>query len=326
MTATHNPSAKPGAQEFVIARSFNAPPDRLFAAWTDPKLLARWWGPHTFTNPVCDLDVRPGGAYRIVMRSPEGVDYPLRGAFREVVRPTRLVLTMDCSEHPAAWHDLVKPDRAEGDNNPAGKMLTTVTFEPLPGHTRLTILTRFESAGIRDAMLKMGMTEGWSQSLERLANLVVNAAGGRGLVASRVLDAPRDLVFEALTRPEHLARWWGPKGFTNTFHEFDPRPGGCWRFTMHGPDGVNYENQHVFVELRRPERLILQHVSGPRFQLTVTLLEDAGKTRLTWRMLFETAAECAKVKTYAVEANEQNFDRLAGELAKMTTLERKAAA
>ncbi len=153
----------------MITRLFAAPPERLFEAWIEPVHLARWWGPHTFTNPVCQVDARPGGVYRIVMRSPEGEDYPLAGAFREVVRPARLVMTMDCSEHPATWHDLVKPNRAPGENNPAGQMFTTVTFEALEGQTRLTVRTRFESAAIRDAMLKMGMTEGWSQSLERLA-------------------------------------------------------------------------------------------------------------------------------------------------------------
>jgi len=86
---------------------------------------------------------------------------------------------------------------------------------------------------------------------------------------------------------------------------------------MHGPDGVDYKNKSVFVEVVKPERIVFQHVSGPRFQVTATFAEEAGKTRLTFRMLFETAAECAKVKVYAVEANEQNFDRLEAQLATM---------
>ena len=95
------------------------------------------------------------------------------------------------------------------------------------------------------------------------------------------------------------------------------RPGGGWRFVMHGPDGVDYKNKSVFVEVAKPERIVFQHVSGPRFQVTATFAEEAGKTRLTFQMLFETAAECAKVKVYAVEANEQNFDRLEAQLATM---------
>jgi uncharacterized protein YndB with AHSA1/START domain len=133
--------------------------------------MAQWWGPQAFTNPVCEMDVRPGGAYRITMRSPEGVNYPVKGAFREVVEPERLVMTLDCSEHPAEWHDLVDPNRKKGEGNPAGEMLSTVTFEDLDGRTRLTVRTRFKSAAIREAMLGLGMTEGWSQSLDRLGAL-----------------------------------------------------------------------------------------------------------------------------------------------------------
>ena len=167
--------AAPGAPEFVIARVLDAPRELVYQAWTDPKHLARWWGPHTVTNPVCELDVRPGGAYRIVTRMPDGVDYPITGAYVEIVPPERLVMTMDCAEHPDAWHDMVKPGRRKEERNPAGEMLHTVTFEALGGKTKLTVRTRFVSAEVRDAMVKMGMNEGWSQSLERLAKFLAGA-------------------------------------------------------------------------------------------------------------------------------------------------------
>ena len=143
------------------------------------------------------------------------------------------------------------------------------------------------------------------------------ALADRQIVTTRVLAAPRERVFRAWTDPDHLTRWWGPKGFRSTFQEFDMRPGGVWRFVMHGPDGVDYKNESVFVEVVKPERIVFQHVSGPRFQVTATFLEQADKTRLTFEMLFETAAECEKVKAYAVGANEQNFDRLEAQLAQM---------
>ena len=139
----------------------------------------------------------------------------------------------------------------------------------------------------------------------------------REIVTTRVLNAPRELVFKAWTDPDQLVHWWGPKGFTNTFHEFDMRPGGIWRFVMHNPDGVNYQNKSVFVEVVNPERIVFDHVSGPRFQVVVTFAEQAGKTKLTFRMRFESAAECDKVKAFAVEGNEQNLDRLEAQLAKM---------
>jgi len=137
------------------------------------------------------------------------------------------------------------------------------------------------------------------------------------IVSTRVLAAPRERVFRAWTEPDHLTRWWGPKGFTSTFEEFDPQPGGEWRFVLHGPNGADYKNKSVFVEVVKPERIVFRHVSGPRFQVTATFTEQAGGTRLTFEMLFETAAECEKVKKYAIEANEQNLDRLEAELARM---------
>jgi len=140
----------------------------------------------------------------------------------------------------------------------------------------------------------------------------------REIVTTRVFDAPRELVFRAFSDPDHLARWWGPKGFTNTFHEFDMRPGGFWRFVMHSPDGIDYKNESVFVEVVKPERIVFRHLKPIHvFQMTVIFAEQGGKTNLTWRMLLESVAECDRVKAFAVAANEQNFDRLEAHLAKM---------
>lgn len=168
MAAQNLPTDAPSDREFVISRVFNAPRELVWRAWTDPKHMAKWWGPRAFTNPICEMDVRPGGAYRIVMRSPEGAEYPLKGVFKETIQSEKLVLTMDASGHPAEWHDMINPHRRKGENA-AGELLQIVTFEDIGGQTRLTIRTRFESTAIRDAMVKMGMNEGWSQSLERLA-------------------------------------------------------------------------------------------------------------------------------------------------------------
>ncbi|MFC5523482.1 SRPBCC family protein [Polaromonas jejuensis] len=134
-------------------------------------------------------------------------------------------------------------------------------------------------------------------------------------VTSRVLDAPQARVFQAFSDSDQLARWWGPRGFTNTFEEFDLRPGGAWRFVMHGPDGTNYPNESVFVEVVPRERVVFRHHSGHEFEMTITFAEQAGKTRLGWRQRFDSAAECQRVASFAVEANEQNLDRLQALLA-----------
>lgn len=139
----------------------------------------------------------------------------------------------------------------------------------------------------------------------------------RQIISSRIFDHPRDVVFGAFTDPEKLAQWWGPKGFTNTFNEFDFRPGGFWRFTMHGPDGANYINESQFEEIIEPELIVFIHLRTMHwFKMTMTF-EEVGenKTQLTWCQEFETVEECDKVRIFAAPANEQNFDRLAAALA-----------
>jgi uncharacterized protein YndB with AHSA1/START domain len=175
VAARNEPTTESAGPDFVITRVFDAPRGLVFRAWTDPRHLARWWGPHGFTNPVCELDARPGGAWRIVMRGPDGQEHPAKGVYREVVEPERLVLTIDHSELSEEWHDLVNPARDKSKGKPALEALTTVTFEEHGGKTRLTIRLRFESPEVRGLLEKLGMAEGWSQSLERLETEAANA-------------------------------------------------------------------------------------------------------------------------------------------------------
>ena len=140
-------------------------------------------------------------------------------------------------------------------------------------------------------------------------------ASDRDLVTSRVIDAPRERVFAAFADPARLARWWGPNGFTNTFEEFDLRPGGRWRFVMHSPDGASYRNESVFADVAPPERVVIEHESAPQFELTITFEDVDGKTRVGWRQRFATAEQCRQIARFAVDANEQNLDRLTAEVA-----------
>jgi len=134
----------------------------------------------------------------------------------------------------------------------------------------------------------------------------------REILVTRVFDAPRALVFKLWTDPKHLAHWWGPNGFSITTYEMEFKPGGVWRFVMHGPDGRDYKNEHVYVEIVEPERLVYKHVPAPQFQMTVTFADEGGKTRLTARMLFESAAlRDQTVETVgAVEGLKQTLGRL----------------
>lgn len=140
------------------------------------------------------------------------------------------------------------------------------------------------------------------------------------IVCSRVLNAPRELVFRAWSQPEHLKNWWGPAGFTNTFHEFDFRVGGHWRFTMHGPEKGNYENACEFIKIDPPALIAWQRHSKPIFQVLATFEEvSPDKTLNVFKQLFHTAEECAKLKKYVLDKNEENFDRLERELERMSS-------
>jgi uncharacterized protein YndB with AHSA1/START domain len=118
----------------------------------------------------------------------------------------------------------------------------------------------------------------------------------RSIIGTREFDAPRTLVFSLWTDPKHLAQWWGPFGFTTTTFSFDFRPGGVWRFVMHGPDGRDYQNRITFEEILPPERIVWRHGGGAdvepvQFRQTVIFEELGSGTRITWRGEFPSAAE-----------------------------------
>jgi uncharacterized protein YndB with AHSA1/START domain len=148
----------------------------------------------------------------------------------------------------------------------------------------------------------------------------------RSIIATRVLDAPRELVWTAWTKPEHLAQWWGPDGFSTTTSAYDLRPGGVWRFVMHGPDGRDYENRITFDEIVRPERIRYHHGGGDdvepvQFRTTVTFENLAGdRTQLTLHAVFPSAAARERViKQYGADKGAvQTLSRLADYLANLT--------
>jgi uncharacterized protein YndB with AHSA1/START domain len=133
---------------------------------------------------------------------------------------------------------------------------------------------------------------------------------------SRTIPVPIEDVFAAIRDPARLARWWGPKGFTNTFDVCEFKPGGRWLFTMHGPDGTNYPNENVFAEIDAPARVVLQHLSVPTFRLTITLraVADGAQTEVAWEQVLDDAEFAKRVEHITVPANEDNLDRLTAEV------------
>lgn len=126
----------------------------------------------------------------------------------------------------------------------------------------------------------------------------------------RVLSANPSEVFAAFEQPELLAQWWGPKGFTNTFEQFEFKTGGRWVFVMHGPNGANFPNESVFVEIQPDSRVVIEHVVKPWYRLTVTLTACGDQTHLAWAQEFENAEVAMKMRPLIESANEQVLDRL----------------
>jgi uncharacterized protein YndB with AHSA1/START domain len=141
----------------------------------------------------------------------------------------------------------------------------------------------------------------------------------RSIVIERLIAAPRELVFSAFTTAEHLAHWWGPTGFSITTFAFDFRPGGVWRFVMHGPDGRDYQNRVVFAVIEPPARIATRHGAGDDadpagHEMRVTLDAEGDQTRLNWTLVFASVAERDRIaREYgAVEGAQQTIGRLAG--------------
>jgi uncharacterized protein YndB with AHSA1/START domain len=134
----------------------------------------------------------------------------------------------------------------------------------------------------------------------------------REIRISRTLNAPVDLVWEVWTKPEHIANWWGPNGFTNTVTKMDIRPGGEWDLVMHGPDGTDYKNKSIFKEVVINKKIVYEHASAPKFISTIEFEEQDEKTTINWHMLFETRDEFIQVvKTFkADEGLKQNIEKL----------------
>ncbi len=145
-------------RDLVLTRLIDAPPEKLFRAWTDSGLLRQWFAPLPYTTPIAELDVRPGGSSLIVMRAPDGNEMPVQGVYLEVERNRRLVFT---NAYTTAWVPSDKPF-----------MTAIITFEDEGGKTRYTAHVRHWTVADREAHEKMGFHQGWGKCADQLAALV----------------------------------------------------------------------------------------------------------------------------------------------------------
>lgn len=293
-----------------IDRVFNAPRKLVFDAWVEVKHFKEWWMPRGFTNPVCDFTktktpgrAEVGSGIVVTSYHPDFGDMPLTGTFEEISPIDRIVFTGGAFPDANGAMQLV-------DRN-------VVTFTDEPGNkTRVVLQATVIKSSPEFADALAGMEQGWSESLDRLGELVEDTSD-REFGATRVFDAPRELVWSCFTEPQHVKEWWGPNGFANTIHKMDVVPGGEWLLTMHGPDGTDYPNKIKYVEIIKPEKLIYDHGTPSDefgyFRAFVHFTDLAQKTEINMRGVFKTKAERDVVveKYGAIEGQQQTLARLA---------------
>ena len=174
--ASNRTAADGVGMEVAFTRVFDAPRRLVFKAWTDPRHVAQWWGPHGCTNPRCELDVRPGGAIRIDMREPDGRTYPMTGTYREIFEPERLVFTISVLDEAG---------------NFLFEVLNTVTFAENGDKTTLTLQACVVRSSAKALQYLQDMEAGWTQSLERLDTYVAKAFQRREIMTKQKLLPPK---------------------------------------------------------------------------------------------------------------------------------------
>jgi uncharacterized protein YndB with AHSA1/START domain len=298
--------------ELVITRTVAAPRALVYQAFTEGERLARWWGPAGMAVEIVRLELRPGGMFLYALTMPNGARMWGRWVFEEIVAGERLAFTSGFSDehggvtrHPmsATWPLEVR---------------NTITFAADGGQTTLTMRGRAVGATAEELATftdnHHNVQKGFAGTFAQLDGYL---EGLRTLELTRLYAAPRALVYQALTHGEHLAKWFGPDGFTITNLEADIRVGGAWRFTMHAPGGMTFPNRIVYEELVPNERLVYVHDGDGNpddphaFRVTMTLTDEDGQTRFTVRSVFASVARVEEVKKFgAVELGAQTWRKL----------------
>jgi len=264
--------------DLSFSRILDAPRDIVWACWTDPALMKHWFVPAPHSLEEAEVDARPGGIYRTVMKV-DGNTHDSAGVVLQA-EPARLLVFTDAFS--PGWI-----------MNPSPFMTAIIRFSDAPeGGTRYDVTVRHAGQEARDQHEKMGFFSGWGTAADQL---VAHAASLRGerpeheLVTNRLLAAPPEAVWRAWTDPALLPKWWGPHGFHCETESMDLREGGHWRFTMKG-EGQSFPNLHEYTQVT-PKSRIAYRLSGfddmrHHADVTVDFTPEAGGTRVKMRMAF----------------------------------------
>ena len=276
-------------KELVIERVFDAPRERVFDVFTQPEHVEKWWGPKGVSNTVAEFEARPGGKIFIAERALDGATIYIAGVVREIERPSRVLYAIHFAD--AERRRVAPPAHSGLGDTWDDEIVTLVTFSAEGRRTRMTIrtLSGFTAEWGEKARF------GWAQSLDKLGyaavdDMMVAPQGEREILITRSFDAPRALVYEALTNPEHVKNWWGPRQYGPVSATADFRAGGHYRFAQGSPQGeVAFSGE---VRESSPERIIyieeFEAMPGHAAVTTVTLDERAGKTFMTLRSVYQS--------------------------------------
>lgn len=283
MEATTQPPADTADREVVIERVLNAPRDLVFRAWADVKHREKWWGPNGFHSETIESDFRVGGQWRHTMIGPDGKKYPNRANYVRIVEP-----------------ELIEYDNGWDVEHFVPMFRATITFEALGfTQTKVTMRCVFPTAEERDERVRLvNAIEGGNQTLDRMVahvatmtpvrkhRLEVTLPDDRSIKAVRRFDAPRALLWEVMTNPAHMRKWWGCGLARVTVCEFEPRVGGRYAIDMTMPDGSRCPLKGEVLEIAPPERLVhtqiydIEPYDKHVATITITLTEKDGVTTL----------------------------------------------
>ncbi|WP_163867789.1 SRPBCC domain-containing protein [Myxococcus eversor] len=282
---------------FTIERTYKASPARVYAAWSDLETKAQWFlgPPDRWTLVKRELDFRVGGQEQLHGQFGGKHSTVFTARYHDILPNERMVYAYDMHV---------------GDKHLSVSLATVELHATKEGGTRMVFTEQAAFLDGEDGT--RSREEGTAVHFDRLA-LVLEAS--HDIVSSRAFDAPRARVYEAFSDPEQLTLWWGPQGSTNTFEQFELRPGGKWRFTMQSAEGARYAMDKEFIEVVPERSVVIQHHQRTHhFVMRLDFADEGEGTRLTWRMRFESKDEVEKVRGFVEAANEQNFDRLAAHL------------
>lgn len=230
-------AAKNKSNEIRITRIYDAPVKAVWDAWTDPKQVAKWWGPRGFTLTTHSKDLKPGGHWNYTMHGPDGTNYENRTKYYEVEKYSKLVYDHGANEtQPPLFH-------------------VTVTFTEIKNKTKMEMISRLDTPEKAEEMRKFIKQAGGNGTWDRLAeHLEKESSGKEKFVINRTFDAPIETLYEMWTNPKHFSQWLAPTGFSMEFIRADIKPGGSTFYFMTGGNLKMYGRAH-YLEVQKPNRI-----------------------------------------------------------------------